>query len=305
MTMPNFLIIGAAKSGTTSLWDGLSGHPQVFMPREPKEANFFALEGRPAAFRGPGDDRCLNCQAVTDPVRYRALFSGADGVPARGEASPLYLYHPEAPVRIRAQVPDVKLVVILRNPVDRAFSSFLHLVRDGREPIHDFPRALAEEPRRIAEGWEHLWHYTQMGFYARQLARYHEHFDAAQIRVYLYEDLCRDPDALTRDLCEFLGIDPEARAPLPRRNTTGHVTVNRSGLVRDLVYRDNALKAWAKSVLAPGLVRRARNVLLAYNRTRPRLSTAVRRRLTALFREDVERLEAMIGRDLGAWKGAR
>ena len=128
--LPSFLIIGAAKAGTTSLWDFLKAHPQVYMP-DIKETNFFALEGTRADFKGPGDDECLNRLAVTDLESYERLFEGVTDQVAIGEASPLYLYHPEAPRRIKALIPHTRIVAILRNPTDRAFSSFMHLVRDG------------------------------------------------------------------------------------------------------------------------------------------------------------------------------
>src|SRR3954452_17434204 len=123
MTMPNFLIVGAAKSGTTSLYYYLKQHPQVFVSPV-KEPKFFAYEGEKVVYRGPGDAE-NNRRLVNNLADYRALFGGANGAKAIGEASPVYLYSPKACERIRHYLPDAKLFVILRDPAERAYPSFL------------------------------------------------------------------------------------------------------------------------------------------------------------------------------------
>ena len=177
MTMPNFLVIGAAKSGTTSLYHYLGQHPQVYVSPV-KEPNFFALEGEKPDFRAPGSEERINSWSVTDVEAYRALFEGAGEEEALGEASAMYLYSEKAPGRIRHHLPNTKLVAVLRDPVERAYSSFLHLKRNGREPLDDFVEALEAEERRIRDNWEWIWHYKNMGFYHEQLRRYHEAFGA-------------------------------------------------------------------------------------------------------------------------------
>ncbi|HEX6473777.1 MAG TPA: sulfotransferase, partial [Candidatus Limnocylindria bacterium] len=131
--LPNFLVIGAAKSGTTALWSLLRQHPQVFMPAL-KEPHHFAFDAdQPAPqFRGPGAN--LHRDAVTGTDAYRALFADAGEALAVGEASATYLYVAASVERIRAAIPDARLVAILRQPADRAYSSYLHLKRQGREP---------------------------------------------------------------------------------------------------------------------------------------------------------------------------
>jgi hypothetical protein len=206
MVMPNFLIIGAAKSGTTSLYEYLKQHPQIWMSPV-KETNFFALEGETLDFRGPGDQDYINRFSITKIEDYLNLFQGVDNQVAIGEASPLYLYHPTTPKRIQHYIPDAKLIVILRNPVDRAYSSFLHLVRDGREPLRNFAKALQEEEVRIHSNWEHIWHYKQVGFYYVQLNRYFNTFYKQQIKVYIFEDFITNPVWILKDIFQFLGVD--------------------------------------------------------------------------------------------------
>src|SRR3712207_4104321 len=130
MTLPNFLVIGAMKSGTTALYYYLEQHPEIYMSPV-KEPNFFSQENA--------------ADTVTHIGTYEQLFKGASGKKAIGEASHSYLYEPRAAAEIRRYVPKVKLIAILRNPIDRAYSHFLHMVRSGTEPLDDFAQALREE----------------------------------------------------------------------------------------------------------------------------------------------------------------
>ena len=129
MTMPNFLIIGAMRAGTTSLYHYLKQHPQVYMSPV-KEPRFFALEGEKPDPGRPTDERLMN-HSITDIEAYRALFQAVSKETAIGEASPLYLYSPKAPERIRHYIPDAKLIAVLRDPVERAYSHFLDIFMTG------------------------------------------------------------------------------------------------------------------------------------------------------------------------------
>ena len=261
MTLPNFIVLGAAKAGTTALYFYLMQHPQVHVTPL-KETNFFALEGQPLNFGGPGDDEYVNTRSLTRLDDYVEQYRYATGKIARGEASPLYLYSTRAVERIRHYAPDAKLVAFLRNPVDRAFSSFLHLVRDGREEFTDFRRGLEAEDRRVADHWEHLWHYKRMGLYHEQLRRYYDAFPVGQIKVFLYKDLRTEPERVMRDLFAFLGVDPT--------------------FVPDMSQRHNVT-----TDLPPD--------------RRPVLRPEVRAELREYFRDDAAQLQALIGRDLSHW----
>src|SRR5581483_6498173 len=153
MPLPSFLIIGAAKSGTSSVFAWLGQHPEIYTSPI-KGPCFFAFdEGARVRVAGPGDQAVFDRHVVTDPVAYRRLFDGVTPAHrAAGEASVLYLYAPAAAARIARTIPDVRLIAILRNPVERAFSSFQHLRRDGREPLADFAEALRAEDARVAAG---------------------------------------------------------------------------------------------------------------------------------------------------------
>jgi hypothetical protein len=220
MTLPNFIILGAAKAGTTALYHYLNQHPQIFMSPM-KETNFFALMDESLNFCGPGDCDFINRFSITSMEAYREQFAGSQGALAVGEASPLYLYSPKAPPRIQQHIPDAKLIIMLRHPIERAYSAFLHLVRDGRETTTDFGEALAMEEERIRAGWEHIWHYKNMSLYYEQVKRYYDLFDRSRIKLYLYYDFRTETMQMLGDVFRFLDVDdtlpPTCRCATIRR----------------------------------------------------------------------------------------
>ena len=300
--MPNFLVIGAGNAGTTSLYHYLKQHPEVYMSPV-KEPKFFALEGELPDYRGPGDMLVLTRspadRAVIDLDGYEALFRGVRGEKAVGEASPVYLCDARAPGRIKHYVPDARLVAILRDPAERAYSAYMHQVRDGRETL-SFAEALDAEERRTRANWSPGWRYTSEGFYHRNLARYHELFGRERVRVYLYEDLKEDPAGLMRGIFRFLGVDDSFAPDTSRRHNPSGVPKSRA--LQALLKRPNPLSATLKPLLPKGLRRRLTEGLQERNLSKaPPLDPEVRRRLVETYREDVLRLQDLIGRDLSGW----
>lgn len=296
MSMPNFLIIGAMKSGTTALYQYLSQHPQVYMSSV-KEPNFFAFEGEELDFRAPLDREGINRASVTDLRTYRSMFDGVSDEKAIGEASHWYLYSPKAPERIRHHVPDAKLIAVLRDPAERAHSDFMHFVRDGHEPFADFARALEEEETRIRANWA-MGHYAARGFYHAQLKRYYDTFDSNQIQVYLYEDLNADPAGVLQDVFRFLEVDKTFELDLTLRpNVSG---VPKSKVLHSLLAERKRTKAILKPLL-PAWALRSLVGLKNRNLVKPQLPPEVRRRMVQVYREDILALQDLIGRDLSRW----
>ena len=159
--MPDFLVIGGPKAGTTALHAALAGHPGLYLSAI-KEPKFFLSDGPPPARGGPGDALTYR-EHVWRREDYEALFDPAPPGTLRGESTPLYLYDRAAIRRISQAIPGAKLIVIVRDPVERAHSNWTHLWSAGLEPVGDFVRACAEEERRIAAGWASFWHYTGLG----------------------------------------------------------------------------------------------------------------------------------------------
>lgn len=306
---PNFLIIGAAKSGTTAIWHYLKQHPEVYMAPT-KHTRFFAFEseepdfrGPPPPMRGPAAKNSTVPYAITDVDAYHALFDAVASETAIGEASHSYLYQPLAARRIHDYAPDMKLIAILRNPAERAFSHYRQMVRDGREPITEFTRALAEEEERVRDLWWPDFHYVRIGLYHEQLARYFDLFGRDQVKVYLYEDLNSSPYAVLEDIFRFLGVDdgfvPETTA---RYNASG---VPRSKVLHYSLQNLRRFRPFVERLLPDKQHRRLLRVgsnLHNRNLANARLAPEVRKRvIDEYFRRDVLELQSLIRRDLSAW----
>jgi hypothetical protein len=274
MTLPNFLIVGASKCGTTSLYHYLGQHPDVFMSPI-KEAKWFAYEGQ---------------DEPSYPIRtretYERLFDGVTAQRAIGEASPQYLRVVAAPERIAAALPGVRIVAMLRDPADRSYSSYLHSLRDGIER------------RGVEEAMQPGNRYVEQSLYHPQLWRYFERFDRDRIKVILYDELAADPAAVMRDLYAFLGVDESFAVDVSTRHNIGRVPrvliLNRM-LVKSITAFRRVFPSLLKgSGIAGGIHRRI---------VRPAapLPPAIRRRLIDYFRDDVARTGELIGRDLSHW----
>ena len=294
MTLPNFLMIGAAKAGTSSLYSYLKEHPQIYMSPE-KEPRYFTPELYSIYNNGV---RQGGRRTALSLDRYCQLFQEVGNEIAIGEASTEYLYIPQAPVRIKECIPDVKLIAILRNPVERAFSAFCYQLRDGYETL-SFKEALQAEAKRIEAGFRPGWHYKQVGFYYPQIKRYLEHFSPEQIKIYLYEELENNSDAVARDAYQFLGVETDYTPDLTRQNISG---VPKSRLLQDMFTKDNPLKSAFKPFL-PAKLRKSiyQNISKRNLGAKPTLSLEIRQELTELYREDIDRLQALIQKDLSHW----
>lgn len=296
MTLPNFLIIGAAKSGTTSLHEYLGQHPQIYMSPL-KETNFFAFDGDRPNFGGPDAD-AFNRDCVYRMEDYARLFEGRTDEIAAGESSPRYLGAEGAASRIRRRIPDAKLIAILRNPADRAFSAFSMRKRDGWEPCATLDEAIADEPRRIEERWGGGI-YERHGFYAKLLRPYFEHFGRDQIRVYLYDDLVAAPDLLLDDLFGFLGVDRRFRPLTSQRlNVSG---VIRNPVMRMIWTRTHPLQKAIRPLLPKAARERVSRFFVGLDKVRLPFAPEQRERLMDHYRDDIRQLEVLIGRDLSAW----
>jgi hypothetical protein len=296
-SLPNFLIIGAAKSGTTALYEYLKQHPQIFMSviKEPK---FFAHENRLPNWKGPGDER-YDPTTITNIALYLAMFHEVTDEKAVGEASTQYLYMPGAAERIKYYVPNAKLIAILRNPVEVSYSAFLHKRREGFEPLSDFGEALRQEPVRIKDNWSPLWHYRQRGFYHEHLKHYYELFDRDRIRVYLYDDLKKDPAGLIKSIFQFLEVDPSFDPSMAQKpNQSG---IPKSPKLHKFLSEKNNVRDAVRRFLPHGTYWRAHSSLQEWNLEKPRIPLAQRAQLVEDYRDEVTKLESFLGRDLSHW----
>jgi sulfotransferase family protein len=291
VTLPNFIIIGAAKAGTTALYWYLAEHPDVFMSPV-KEANYFAY-GRDAAGQLIYGDPAVHYFPVTSLDEYEQLFTGAAGAVAIGEASPIYLECPQSAGRIRELIPDARILCSIRHPVDRAYSNYLmHLRRGGQ-------RLDPERDLNAGAAWAHPnSHWMRIGKYHEQLSRYFEAFPGQQIRVSLFEDLTHNPPAFMRDVYRFVNVEPEFTPDFATPHAPGGMPASRwlEGLFGSATLR-SAVEPWVPKGAA-NWVRRLRTLNM---RKAPPLPPALRQELTGHFRDDIAATSELIGRSLQHW----
>jgi len=305
MTMPNFFIVGAQKAGTTSLYHYLNQHPEVYMSPI-KEPYFFDHE-----MNSEGEVVRRDFGGQRQPPRfanigeYSALFEGAEDEKAIGEATPLYIYAPGTPERIERHVPGAKSIALLRHPADRAYSAFLYAVRIGVEPLTDFAQALREEQLRIRDGWHYVFHYRSRGLYYQQLQRYYEVFGRERFGVWLYEDLKEDPANVTQSVFRFLEVDDTFAADTASKHNPAGVPASVPARAA-LRASDRAVGALRKvlaptSSILPLAFEMRRSVQSRVLTEPPPIDPELREDLTYSYKEDILRLQELIGRDLSAW----
>lgn len=293
---PTFLIIGAARAGTTALYDLVRQHPQVFMSAI-KEPNYFAFEGEALDWRGPGNEFVNNSVHSWDD--YTALFADAPEGSARGEATPLYLWAPDAAKRIKARLPDVKMIAVLRNPIEQAFSHYLYARAQMIEPLDDFEAALKAEPQRLSDHWQPLFQYSTFPRYAEQLARFYAEFPKEQLKIFLYEDYRTDPKAMLAQIYSFIGVDPAFVPDVSHETNMGGQP--RHAWLQNLVMRPNPVASLAALVVPVGARRMIRDMVSRRNLARDQLSPAAKAWLMNALKDDISQLQDMIGRDLSHW----
>lgn len=296
---PDFLLIGAPKAGTTALYKALSRHPEIHASDE-KEPRFFAFRGARPDFGGPGGKTIANT-IVHEQADYLALF--ADCPPGRitGEASTAYLHSEEAPREAAACVPGARIVAVLRHPVDRAYSQWLHLTQEGLETERDFETAWRLGAKRLDDGWPPLWGYRERGFYGRQLQRWLDHFPREQVLVLFYEEWLEEPDHTLARVCRHLGVDDASLPRVTRENVSSRQP--RWKWLHHRMVGNNAIRRLAQNVL-PLAVRDAITwtVTSVNLRPGPRLDPKLRDLLAAEYLDDLALLERLIRADLSRWK---
>lgn len=298
---PDFLIIGAPKAGTTALHAALAQHPQVFSttPKEPKY--WLCDDAPPPAWSGPGDKHSQQ-EWFWRRRDYERLFEPARPDQVRGESTAFYLWNTGAHRRIGEALPEVRLIALLRDPIDRAYSNWMHLWCDGLEPVADFEEAFALQDQRVEDGWAPFWRYADLGRYGEQLEHLYRYVDPARVLVLRYRELVDEPTATLDRACRFLGIDEGVVDSVPRDNLRNFVEPGLRSDVLGPVVRAGARvgqfappEVWRRAS-AP-LVRR----LQAGGGHRPKLSAEARERLVPHFADDVALLSRLTGQDFADW----
>lgn len=297
--LPNFLIIGAAKSGTTALYHYLNQHPDIFLS-EIKETNFFALEGKNVNFKGPGDKNGVHKRSITDIDNYKLQYKEVQKERAIGEVCPLYLYSQDASVNIKKHIPNVKIIAILREPVARAYSAWVHLKRDGREYL-EFEEALEDEPRRIKENWAEIWHYFEEGNYYTQLSRYYDNFPKKNIKVFIYEDFKKSPKKVYAEICKFIGVSEGFLPDMSAKHNKGGVP--QLQWLFDLMNKRNILKSIFNFFMNKKVRKFIKKKIELKNvKKKPKLNEETRIRMQSMYSSEISKLEELLEVKLSIWK---
>jgi hypothetical protein len=305
MSLPEFFLLGAPKAGTTALHGALATHPGLYLSPVKEPKFFLGDEQPPTLLGGPGDAHSAR-EWVWQRDRYEQLFDAAPAGTLRGESTPFYLADLDAHRRIHDAVPGARLIVVLRDPVDRAYSNWAHLWADGLETIDDFVAACAEEPRRRDEGWAPFWRYLETGLYGRQLQHLLTLFPREQVHIIRYLELVEEPAGTLDGVCRFLGVEEGLVTEVPARNVGGYVPPTGYARILRAAFRAGARvgshfppQVWRKASLPlQWLIQRT-------PQHRPELAEAERAKLVDHFTADIDLVEEITGWDLGAWRTYR
>ncbi len=295
--LPNFLIVGARKSGTTGLWEALRAHPEVCMPAV-KEPDFFTRAPLPDPLSRSGESRRLGAHD-RGLAWYESLFDGCGDAKAVGEASNIYLWAADAPELIHATIPEARLIFLFRDPVERLYSDYWHQrMRGWRLP------PFAE---LVGSGHPQFAFYCEVSHYRPQVERYLARFPRQRLCFLTFDALTQTPDAALSKVYRFLGVEPDFR-PAAAGRRANPARVSRAPAVPRLIWRartsalvralpDGARRALGR--LADGTDR-----LFQRQQDYPPMAPELRRRLCPLFADDVAFVAALTGEDLAAWSAA-
>jgi len=283
--LPNFLIIGAHKAGTSSIYVYIQEHPDVYMP-ELKEPRFFCYDEQNVAH--------VNKSRRVFPVRtlgeYQHLFIQGSSSIAVGEASPEYLNSHIAASRIRETMPEVKLIAGLRHPVERAYSLYQMGFRSGRITL-EFPDWIKEQ---LAGN-----DYTRFSlFYYENLKRYYDNFSNDQIMIYLFDELKSDPLGVVKEIYDYLGVDKEFEPDISVKYNSGGMPKNK---IIHKLFSVQKYKDVLKPMLPGFISRYGKKMYLKNLEKAPSLNPDLKSELNAVFKQDIIKLEMLVDRDLSSW----
>ena len=298
---PNFFVVGAPKAGTTAVFSWLKSHPEVKLP-ETKEPGYFAYAGRTAVpQKGPYDSDYYS-RITVNGSDYAQLYAAANGR-LTGDVSPVYLVDHAVAARIASVRPDARIIVLLRDPVERAFSQYLHHVRDGLEPNSSFESALKDEPARLRDGWSWGHGYATHGHYAAQIDRYLEAFAREQILFLDFAHLNSDPAYCWQQICAHL--QTITHRPLERNdrvNVTAELAnVSARPAVTRAMRHPGPLQRLFKPLAPPGLRKQLRRFLEGPGKSLPVLQQITRQRLAAQFNPERTYIAKQTGLSLDHW----
>ena len=294
---PNFLIIGAMKAATTSLYAYLKEHPEIYLPslKEPMFFNNIETDNKKIILKGRAKKK------ITSFKKYYDLFQNVNNEIAIGEASPGYLYNSNCAKLINEHLGgSTKIIVIIRQPVNRAYSNFLHARRSGKEDINEFTIAINEEANRIENNWSPLYHYINQGYYYTQLKKYYEIFPRNNIKVVLFSELTKNKNKCLKEICEFLNVNENFNFSKEKKTNVSGIPKGLLGwfimklryysLLPNIVYSDILPKSFISFISK-----------IIYKKPEKLNKKLINELTNKYYKNDILKLEQLISKDLSHW----
>lgn len=245
MKKPNFIIAGFPKCGTTSLHHYLSEHPQIFMPSQ-KELHFFTYEILSKLKNGPKDGAVKKTQ-IQDSKKYLDFYRNVKNEIAVGDASPSYINYPNQFLKIKEYLEDPKFIIVLRDPINRAYSNYLHLKREQRETL-TFKEAVNRENKRIKDKYSDFWYYKFNSTYYDKILKAKETFK--EVLIITSEELNENHEATMKKVYKFLDVDCDfiTKRKSNRFNKGGYYKKN---LFTKIIFQPSKFKNLIKKFIKP------------------------------------------------------
>ncbi|MBS3738592.1 MAG: sulfotransferase [Psychroflexus sp.] len=299
MKRPNFVIVGFPKCGTTSLHYYLDNHPEIFMPKQ-KELHYFTAKILTSQNKGPGDN-IVNQFHINSFQAYKQHFKKAQKKhKAIGDASPSYINYPETIPDIKEKLgADIKIIIVLRDPIRRAFSNYLHLVRENREKLSFF-EALKAEEQRMKMGYSDFWYYKWNSLYAKKIEIFKKAFD--EVYVMTNENLKQNPLESIQNLYKFLGVDATYKPQnLSKQYNPGGLY--KQNLVTKLIFRQSGFRRFLKRYMpiTPQMKSMKQGILKQFEKPKPEIDKQSEDFLVEYFKDDVKLLKSLIGLNIESW----
>jgi len=277
---PNFFIVGAPRAGTTSLYEYLKKTKGVYLPYI-KEANYFTASINPDL---------LMMQIISDKKKYLDLFKDVKDEIAIGDSSGLYLWDPKAPKLIHDVAPNAKIIILLRDPIERAYSHFLKLVSFGQDS-HPFSESIK---KALKAPPDYSGRVVECGLYYEQVKRYVNLFGKDQVKIYIYEEFFKDPRSYVKEILEFLGINEE---PPSSVGEIHNPLIEPRGKIAKKIMQSKLMKKAGKKIL-PKSAGPSLKIIFGKKTKKPPMQGEAKKLLEEIYNDDVKKLENLLGRSL-------
>jgi hypothetical protein len=287
--LPNLFIVGSPKAGTTSLHHYLDFHPEVFMSN-PKETNYFTFD------EIKKQNLYYNEEHISTIESYLALFKKAGNMPVIGEASVSYLFYPGTAKKLFDFNPHSKIIIILRNPVERCYSHYLMDRRLGfvKDELETIIAKGAQENSHLSHAYQQ---FVLLGKYSEQISQYLEVFPKEQVKIFIYEEISTERKKFILDVCAFLGIRYLYDNDFEHRTNTYNEP---KGSLLKKLYASKIVRRTIKALLTKKQLERVNKTF--FDNKKPDLSESTRSLLAQIYESDISATESILGRSLNIWK---